>query len=169
MKKIFKYSVALGKVLQKKSISPVEAVNTGQHIANKLKSSRQHTEHEFHQVYISEQESTRTKNSILEARHLTSKLINRCSFAAAADKEYFQVRILIPFFDNFIVTIELSFTAHKSIIGGWQWLIPVYPTAGPTIQLTESIQVLENLMQSLTKSTEELVPQLIFWNKNIFG
>ena len=38
-------------------------------------------------------------------------------------EEYFRVGIFIPFLDNFIVTLEARFTAHKSIIDEFQCLI----------------------------------------------
>ena len=74
----------------------------------------------------------KTQNFILKTPRLTLKQTNRCNIAAETDEEYFRVGIFIPFLDNFIVTLEARFTAHKSIIGRFQCLIPADPTIGPT-------------------------------------
>ena len=77
--------------------------------------------------------------------------------------------IFIPFLDNFIVTLEARFTAHKSIIGEFQCLISSDPTSGPTPQQIKSIQVLEKFYENnLTKSSGELVPELILWYRKLF-
>ena len=162
LKKIFGYSVVLCKVMQKKSINLLEAVNIAHDIANKLKCLREKAENEFHQLYISVQETAKTQNFILKTPRLTSRQTNRCNIAAETDKKYFRVGIFIPFLDNLIVTLEARFTAHKSIIGGFQCLIPADPTIGPTLQQIKSIQVLGRFYENdLTKFSEELVPELI--------
>ena len=56
-----------------------------------------------------------TEDFILKTPRLTSRLTNRCNIAAVTVEEYFRVGIFIPFLDNFIVTLEARFTAHKSI------------------------------------------------------
>ena len=117
-------------------------------------------EDEFYQLYISAQETAKTQNFILKTPRLTSRQINRCNIAVETDEEYFRVGIFIPFLDNFIVTLEARFTAHKLIIGGFQCLIPANPTIGPTPQQIKSIQVLGRFYENdLTKSSEELVPR----------
>ena len=113
--------------MQKKSISLLEAVNIAHDIANELKCLREKAEDEFHQLYIYAQETIRKKKR------------NRCNIAAETDEKYFREGIFIPFLDNFIVTLEARFTAHKSIIGGFQCLIPADPTIGPTSQQIKSI------------------------------
>ena len=116
----------------------------------------------FPQLYISAQETAKTQNFIFKTPRLTSRQTNRCNIAAETDKKYFRVGIFIPFLDNFIVTLEARFTAHKSIIGGFRCLIPADPTIGPTPQQIKSIQVLGRFYENdLTKSSEELVPELI--------
>ena len=139
LKKIFGYSVVLCKVKQKKSISLLEAVNIAHDIANELKCLREKAEDDFHQLYISTQETAKTQNFNLKTPRLTSRQTNRCNIAAETDEEYLRVGIFIPFLDNFIVTLEARFTAHKSIIGGFQCLIPADPTIGPTPQQIKSI------------------------------
>ena len=85
------------------------------------------------------------------------------------DEEYFRVGIFIPFLDNFIVTLEARFTAHKSIIDEFQCLISSDPTSGPTPQQIKSIQVLEKFYENdLTKFSGELVPELILWYRKLF-
>ena len=80
------------------------------------------------------------------------KTDHRCNIAAETDEEYFRVGIFIPFLDNFIVTLEARFTVHKSIIGGFQCLIPADPTFVPTPQQIKSIQVLGKFYENeLTK------------------
>ena len=107
------------KVKQKKSISLLEAVNIAHDIANELKCLREKAEDEFHQLYISAQDTAKAQNFILKTPRLTSRQTNRCNIAAETDEEYFREGIFIPFLDNFIVTLETRFTAHKSIIGGF--------------------------------------------------
>ena len=85
------------------------------------------------------------------------------------DEEYFRVGIFIPFLDNFIVTLEARFTAHKSIIDEFQCLIFSDPTSGPTPQQIKSIQVLGKFYENdLTKFSGELVPELILWYRKLF-
>ena len=166
LKKIFGYSVVLCKVMQKKSINLLDAVNIAHDIANESKCLREKAEDEFYQLYISAQEMAKTQNFILETSRLTSRQTNRCNIAAETDEEYFRVGIFIPFLDNFIVTLEASFIAHKSIIGGFQCLIPADPTVGPTPQQIKSIQVLGRFYENdLTKSSEE--PELILWYRKL--
>ena len=168
LKKIFGYSIVLCKVMQKKSINLLEAVNITHDIANELKCLREKAEDEFHQLYISAQETAKTQNFILKTPRLTSRQTNRCNIAAETDEEYFRVGIFIPFLDNFIVTLEARFTAHKSIIGEFQCLIPADPTIGPTPQQIKSIKVLGRFYENdLTKSSEELVPELILWYRKL--
>ena len=139
LKKIFGYSVVLCKVKQKKSIYLLEAVNIAHDIASELKCLREKVKDEFHQLYISAQETAQTQNFILKTPHLTLRQTNRSNIAAETDKEYFRVGIFIPFLDNFIVTLERRFTAHKWIIGEFQCLIPADPTIGPPPQLIKNI------------------------------
>ena len=95
-------------------------------------------------------------------------MINRCNIAAETDEEYFRVGIFIPFLDNFIASLESRFTAHKSIIGGLQCLIPADPNVGPNAQQIETIQVLGKFYQNdLTKSPEELVSELKLWYRKL--
>ena len=142
LKNVFGYSVVLCKVKQKKSIYLLKAVDIAQDIANELKCLIEKAEYEFHQLYIFAQEESKAEDFILRTPRLTSKQTNRCNIAAATDKEHFRVGIFIPFLDNFIVTLEARFTAHKSIIGEFQCLISADPTSGPTPQQIKSIQVL---------------------------
>ena len=158
------------KVKQKKSIYLLEAVNIAQDIANELKCLREKAEYEFHQLYIFAQETAKAEDFVLKTPRLTSRQTNRCNIAAATDKEHFRVGIFfIPFLDNFIVTLETRFTAHKSIIGEFQCLISADPTSGPTFQQIKSIQVLRKFYNNdLTKSSGKLVPELISWYRKLF-
>ena len=122
------------KLSKKKSINLLEAVNIAQNIANELKYLREKAEDEFHQLYISAQETAKTQIFILKTPRLTLRQINRCNIAAATDEEHFRVRIFISFLDNFIVTFEARFTTHKSTIGEFKCLISADPTSGPTPQ-----------------------------------
>ena len=84
-------------------------------------------------------------------------------------KNILRVGIVIPFLDNFIVTLEARFTVHKSIIGEFQCLISADQTSGPTPQQIKSIQVLGKFYENdLTKSSGELVPELILWYRKLF-
>ena len=149
------------KLWKKKSINLLKAVNIAHNIANELKCLREKAEDEFYQLYISAQETAKTQNFILKTPRLTLRQTNRCNIAAETDEEYFRVEIFIPFL---IVTLETRFTAHKSIIGGFQCLIPAEPTIGPTPQQIKNIPVLGKFYENdLTKSSEALVPELILW------
>ena len=91
----------------------------------------------------------------------------RCNIAATTDEDYFRAANFIPFLDNFIFALESKFTAHKAIIGGFQCLFPANLTVGPTIQQTESIQVLGKFYEnSFTKSPQDLVLELTLWFRN---
>ena len=115
------------------------------------------------------QETAKTEDFILKTPRLTSRQNNQCNIAAAIDEEYFRVGIFIPFLDNFIVTLEARFTAHKSIIDKFQCLIFADPTSGPTPQQIKSIPVLEKFYEKdLTKSSGELMPELILWYRKLF-
>ena len=57
-------------------------------------------------------------------------------------KNIFEWDFYIPFLDSFIANLESRFTAHKSIIGGLQCLIPADPTVGPATNQIQSIKVL---------------------------
>ena len=139
LKYVFEYSVVLCKVKQKKSINLLEADNIAQDIANELKCLREKTEYEFHQLYIFAQEKAKAEDFILKIPRLTSRQTNRCNIGAATDEEHFRLGIFILFFDNFIVTLEARFTAHKSIIGEFQCLISADPTSAPTPQQIKSV------------------------------
>ena len=133
-----------------------------------MKCLREKVEYEFHQLCIFAQETAKAENFILKIPRLTSRQTNRCNIAAATDEEYFRVGIFIPFLDNFIVTLEARFTAHKSIIGEFRCLISADPTTGPTPQKIKSIQVLGKFYKNdFTKSSEELVPELILWYRKL--
>ena len=71
LKKIFGYSVVLCKVLQKKSLNLLEAVNIAEDIAKELKSVRENAEHEFHQLYSCAQETAEAQNFTLEVPRRT--------------------------------------------------------------------------------------------------
>ena len=134
-----------------------------------MKCLREKAEYEFHQLYIFAQETAKAEDFILKTPRLTSRQTNRCNIAAATDEEYFRVGIFIPFLDNFIVILEARFTAHKSIIVEFQCLISSDPTSGPTPQQIKSIQVLGKFYNNdLTKSSGELVPELILWYRKLF-
>ena len=66
LKYVFRYSVVLCKVKQKKSINLLEAVNIAQDIANELKCLKEKTEYEFHQLYIFAQETAKATDFILK-------------------------------------------------------------------------------------------------------
>ena len=113
--------------------------------------------------------TAKSEDFILETPRLTSRQTNRCSIAAATDKEYFGVGIFIPFLDNFIVTLEARFTAHKLIIDKFQSLISSDPTTGPTLQQIKRIQVLEKFYKNdLRKFLGELVPKLMLRYRKLF-
>ena len=155
------------KVRQKKLINLLEAVNTAQDIANELKCLREKTEYEFHQLYIFAQKTAKAED--WKIPRLISRLTNRCNIAAATDEKHFRLGIFILFLDNFIVTLEARFTAHKSIIGEFQCLISADPTSAPTPQQIKSIQVLGKFYENdLTKSWGELVPELILCYRKLF-
>ena len=130
--KVFGYSVVLCKVKQKKLINLLEAVNIVHDIANELKCLRDKAEYEFHQLYIFAQETAKAEDFILKTPRLTSRQTNRCNIAGATDEEHFGVGIFIPFLDNFLVTLETRFRAHKLIIGEFHFVISADPTSGPT-------------------------------------
>ena len=50
--------------MQKKSVNLLEVVNIAHDIANELKCLREKAEYEFHQLYISAQETAKTQNFI---------------------------------------------------------------------------------------------------------
>ena len=134
-----------------------------------MKYLREKAEYEFHQLCVFAQETAKAEDFILKTPRLTSRLTNRCNIAAATDEEHFRVGIFIPFFDNFIVTLEARFTANKSIIGEFQCLISADPISGPIPQQFKSIQVLEKFYKNdLTKSSGKLVPELILWYRKLF-
>ena len=129
--------------MQKRPIDLLEAVNIAQDILKELKLLMQNAKHEFHHLCTSAQETAQTQEFTLEMHRLTARMTNRCNIAAATDEDYFQAAIFKPFLDSFILTLKSRFTAHKPIIGGFQCLVPANPTVGPTVQKTESIEVLE--------------------------
>ena len=129
---------------------------------------RQNAKHEFHQLYTLAQETAQVQEFTLEMPRLTARVTSRCNFAAATDEDYFRAAIFIPLLNSFILTLESRFTAHKAIIGGFQCLVPVNPTVGPTIQQTESIQILEKFCENdLTKFPEDLMPELTLWFRKL--
>ena len=164
LKNNFGYSVVLCKVKQKKSINLLEAVNMAQDFANELKCLREKAEYEFHQLYIFAQETAKAEDFILKTPRLTSRQTNRCNIAAATDEEHFR--------QGLITLLSLSkqeLRAHKSIIGEFRCLISGDPTSAPTPQQIKTIQVLGKFYENdLTKSLEELVPELILCYRKIF-
>ena len=140
LKNVFGYKVVWFKVKQKKSIYFLETVNIAHDIANELKCLREKAKYEFYQLYIFAQETAKAEDFILKTPRFTSRQTNRCNIAAATDEEHFRVGIFISFLDNFIVTLEARFTAHKSIIGEFQCLIPADPTIGPTPQQIKELK-----------------------------
>ena len=119
-------------------------------------------------MYTSAQETAQAQKFTLEMPRLTARMTNRCNIAATTDEDYFRAAISIPFFNSFILTLESRFTAHKAIIGGFQCLIPANATVGPTIQQTESIQVLGKFYENdLTKFPKDLVPKLTLWFRKL--
>ena len=134
-----------------------------------MKCLREKAEYEFYQLYIFAQKTAKTEDFILKTPRLTSRQTNPCNIAAATDEEYFRVGIFIPFLDNFIVTLQARFTAHKTIIGEFYCLISADPTSGLTPQQIKSIEVLEKFYENhLTKSSGELVPELVLWYRKLF-
>ena len=127
-----------------------------------MKCLRKKAEYEFHQLYIFVLETAKAEDFILKTPRFTSRQTNRCNIAAETNEKHFRVGIFIPFLDNFIVTLEARFTAHKLIIGEFQCLISADRSSGPTPQQIKSIQVLEKFYKNdLTKSSGELVTELI--------
>ena len=149
-------------------INLLEAVNIAHDIANELKCLRDNAKYEFHHLYIFEQETAKAEDFILKTPRLTSRQTNRYNIAGATDEEHFGVGIFIPFLDNFLVTLEARFRAHKLIIGEFHFVISADPTSGPTPQQIESILVLGKFYKNdLTKSLGELVPELILWYRKL--
>ena len=155
--------------MQKTSIDFLETVNIAQDIVKELKLLRQNAKHEFHQLYSMLRQKKLLKPKSLLWKCLTSRMTNRCNIAAATDEDYFRAAIFIPFLGSFILTLESRFSLQfvieqKTIIGGFQCLIPANPTVGPAIQQTERIQVLGKVYENdLTKSPEDLAPELTLW------
>ena len=126
--------------------------------------------------------TAKAEDFILETPRLTSRQTNRCNIAAEQMKNILdssrqtnrcniaaEQMIFIPFLDNFIVTLEARFTAHKSIIDEFQCLISSDPTSGSTPQQIKSIQILGKFYENdLTKFLGELVPELILWYRKLF-
>ena len=135
-----------------------------------MKLMRQNANLEFHQLYVSVQQTAQAQNFNLEAPLLISRQANRCNITAATAEEYFRVAIFIPFLDNVIVALESRFTTHKSIVGGLQCLIPDNPAKGPTAKQIESIKVLGKFYENdLTKPPTELVPEFALWYRKLSG
>ena len=74
----------------------------------------------------------KAEDFILKIPRLTSRQTNRFNIVAVTDEEHFRLGIFILFLDNFIVTLEARFTAHKPIIGEFHCLISADPTSAPT-------------------------------------
>ena len=86
----------------------LEVVNIAQDNVKELKLLRQNAKHEFHQLYTLAQETAQTQEFTLKMPDLTERMTNRCNFAAATDKDYFQAAIFIPYLDSFILTLVLE-------------------------------------------------------------
>ena len=112
-----------------------------------MKCLREKAKYEFHQLYIFAQEAAKAEDFIFKTPRFTSRQTNQCNIAAATDEEHFRVGIFIPFLNNFIVTLEARFTAHKSIIDEFQCLLSADPTSGPTPQQIKSIQSFGKILQ----------------------
>ena len=76
------YSVVLCKILQRRSIDLYEAVNTAEDIISEMKSLRQNAECEFHELFVSAQETAQNQGFDLDMPRLTPRQINRCNVAA---------------------------------------------------------------------------------------
>ena len=87
LKKVFDYSVVLCKILQRRS-NLYEAVNTAEDIMSEMKSLRQNAECEFHELFVSAQETAQNQGFSLDMPRLTPRQINRCNVAAATNEEY---------------------------------------------------------------------------------
>ena len=72
LKNVFRYSVVLCKVKQKKSINLLEAVNIEKDIANELKYLRKKAKYEFQQLYVLRQKA-KAEDFILKTPHLTPR------------------------------------------------------------------------------------------------
>ena len=126
-----------------------EAVNTAEDIISEMKSSRQNAECEFHELFVSAQETAQNQGFSLHMTRLTPRQINRCDVAAATNEEYFRVGIFILFLDSFIANLESRFTAHKSIIGGLQCLIPADPTVGTKPNKSKALKFWESFIKRI--------------------
>ena len=62
-----------------------------------MKSLRQNSEYDFHELFVSAQETAPNQGFSLDMPRLTPRQINRCNVAAATNEEYFRVGIFIPF------------------------------------------------------------------------
>ena len=97
----------LCKILQRRSIDLYEAGNTAEDIISEMKSLRQNAECEFHELFVSAQETAQNQGFSLDLPwRLTPKQINRCNVADARNEEYFRVGIFIPFLDSFNANLE---------------------------------------------------------------
>jgi len=112
LKKVFDYSVVLCKILQRRSIDLYEEVNTAEDIISEMKSLRQNAECEFHELFVSAQETAQktqetaqNKGFSLDMPRLTPGISTDATLLLQQMKNIFEWEFLSHFW---IASLQIS-------------------------------------------------------------
>jgi hypothetical protein len=137
---VFNYSSLLCKELQKQNLDLVEAMHSAEDITAEVKGLRENADNEFKNLYGVVSSLAEKYDFPLKRPRTSAKQTHRCNISATSDEEYYKITIYIPFLDSFINQLQARFLNHKSILQGFQCLLPKNPTISPSEEQIKDIQ-----------------------------
>lgn len=164
---IFSYSSILCKALQQRSIDLKKACDLAEDTALEIRMLRQNANSEFHQLFLSAKMKGEKFDFPLNIPRIANKQMLRYNVDAASSEDYYRVSVYIPFLDAFLNNLEQRFSKHKSILTGFQSLLPADPNRLSEETLNEFQSLVSFYNSDLNGTVDELKIELKFWYRAI--
>lgn len=165
---VFNYSVRLCKELQKENLDLVEAIYSAEDITAEVRRLRESADDEFKKLYSAVSSLAEKYEFSLNRPRLSAKQAHRCNTPVNSDEEYYRISIYIPFLDAFINHLQARFLNHKSILKGFQCLLPKIPTIPPSEELIKDIKhLVEFYSEDLDCNADMAIAEVQLWYRRL--
>jgi hypothetical protein len=145
----------------------VEALSSAEDITAELQRLRDGADTEFHDLYSAVTTVAHKYEFSLSRPRLASRQTKRCNVTATSDEEYYKIAIYIPFLDTFLSQLRSRFLNHKTILQGFQCLIPNDPHSISKEQLNDFANLVEFYSDDLDGNVDALVAELRLWYRRL--
>lgn len=167
LNQVFSHSSFLCKLLQQRNIDLKKASNLAEDTELEIRNLRGNAGKEFSSLFSKAQEKAEKFDFFINKPRTTAIQTKRCNVNVDSAEDYYRILIYIPFLDAFVTNLKERFSKHKTLLAGFQSLLPTDP-----FNLTEAtFKEFENLVSfykdDLTGILEELKVELKFWYRAI--